>query len=874
MRTAALRTRGPGRRRAASGWGRALLGILVLVGASCRATDRLAPAPIPSEATDLVFAADDALRARPERVDEARAALERARSLAPDWIAPRRMLDEIARGELSGVDVLRAHRAELARDPLDAGVLYLAGRLEGPAGVRRFEAAVSAAPESSFAHHGLAYSAAGRGRLDDAVAEGRRALEHARDPWERTFFTTALARHLSAARRSEEALTLLDARAADPELRPSERAVLASSSVQIALGSEDRRLQSRAYERGLDVLRREPLCDADVEELVARMRASFTLDDPSKSRLSLALSALPGASRERLQAERLLEDSWTPLGLHAYERALARQGREAPTGSLVRAGRFAAGQFAEAVERWRRELPASVLDGAGVPRNEALARVVRAARRLAAESASTDVLRELGEALIAAGWFREARSVAVALSSTDLDGALSLENRGLSGVEALESLRRVMRRIDRAAADSSVRPRNDRNDRDDPRALRGATSVLASANPSSSTPALLSGADDAPVPRTLDALLDSFAATIAAADAFLGGETDPAVLRSRLRASPRLDYAGVAQVVHPGPVFSDEDQAAGRGVKGAAVGGVAEEFARIGRFVLCGELSGGGPDATVLPILSHEYRSGRYLGVPWHGTVVWCESADVRSRAGRQGASISAAALHEGFWVDVDSVREELAAWNVLRKRFEGGARERLDALLSSPGLALEDPRSLSERVSITALLSESQRVRLAVLRDRAAGDEPLGRMTLEELLEVTAAHEAGHLCDRTRFLPVWDHKLACLGLLFECGFRPQRVAEELEYRAQLTCIAVADDPRIPLAQVLDSAEAGPGGVTPHAAGYARLLSDLLRVMVDETSPIPGLDTGHTYAHQLHRLAPEEIRKLALALAEKKGMVP
>jgi hypothetical protein len=267
----------------------------------------------------------------------------------------------------------------------------------------------------------------------------------------------------------------------------------------------------------------------------------------------------------------------------------------------------------------------------------------------------------------------------------------------------------------------------------------------------------------------------------------------------------------------------------------------------------------------------------------------------VKSRAGRRGAQISAAALHEGYWVDVDSVRDEWVGWSLLRRRFVPEGRDpdaqapdaeavaRIDAALRSGGLSLANAgdsarmdSAESERLATDALLGESQRVRLAVLRDRAAqGGSPgdvLGTMSIDELLDATCTHEEGHLCDRTRFLPVWDHKLACLGFLMDCFFSPVRVGEELEYRAQLTCIAEVADPRVPLAQVLDSVEAGPSGITPHSAGYARLLTDFLRVIDEDRAGYPELDRSETLAHQLHRLSPEEVRRAALALAKRKGL--
>ena len=54
--------------------------------------------------------------------------------------------------------------------------------------------------------------------------------------------------------------------------------------------------------------------------------------------------------------------------------------------------------------------------------------------------------------------------------------------------------------------------------------------------------------------------------------------------------------------------------------------------------------------------------------------------------------------------------------------------------------------------------------------------------MSLDELIEVTATHEEGHLLDRTRFLPLSKHWGAALLFLLESGFSPTRVAESLPY--------------------------------------------------------------------------------------------
>ena len=63
-------------------------------------------------------------------------------------------------------------------------------------------------------------------------------------------------------------------------------------------------------------------------------------------------------------------------------------------------------------------------------------------------------------------------------------------------------------------------------------------------------------------------------------------------------------------------------------------------------------------------------EEGAHLGVPYSGTVAWCEGTEVPSRPARRGARIVGAALHEGYWVDVQGVRRELERWRSLGARL------------------------------------------------------------------------------------------------------------------------------------------------------------------------------------------------------------
>ncbi len=777
--------------------------------------------------------------------ERARYELERAVRAAPDWVAPRRALDEILRGDLRALEALAAYRDVLASGNGDAATLYLAGRLEGREGAERFLRAARFDPSLAWAWHGIAVS----GATEEGIAPrsaALRALGLARDPFERTFFSASVARIDAAAGRNDDAVKRLTARADDPETAAGDRVALLVQAALVELGAPRLRVVEAGVERALTILRSEETTADETTRLVAALERAIPGPDPG--RVALALAARPSPERDRLRARILLEESPTPLALGLLERGSKSGGTAVPRGALLRAARFSTGDFQGAVERWLAELPEQVRDEKGAPRDPRLARVVDAARALGTLP-TTETLQSFCTALLEAGWFREARATAARLASTDLDRAVDLDSRALAGVASLSAMRRILTAID-AESRRESRPQLDRDPDGEP--LR-ATSTT---------------------PRTLDELLAAMAPLAAEFRSFSGGSADVDATRAEFVASPRHSYAGFASVVNPGPLLSAEDERDGLGPAGTEVAGLARFLAELGRFGIFGELSGDEPDGSVLPVLLVEERSGVHLGVAWHGTVAWCEGADVKSRAGRRGARIAGAALHEGYWIDVDEVRHELVTWESLDRRF-AASRERVRRALDVRGLEAEPGEDgRRARVSTSALLDESERVRLAVLVDRARDGEVLGSVTLDELVRVSAAHEEGHLCDRTRFLPLAKRWPRALVLALNQGFSPRAIQEELEYRAQLTALAVVPDPRIALAQVLDGVEGG-FDATPHAAGYARLLAEFLDVLDArvQAGDMPQIAPDRTLAHQLHVLGPEDVRVIALQLARKKRMV-
>jgi hypothetical protein len=133
-----------------------------------------------------------------------------------------------------------------------------------------------------------------------------------------------------------------------------------------------------------------------------------------------------------------------------------------------------------------------------------------------------------------------------------------------------------------------------------------------------------------------------------------------APLPRALADSPRLHFGPFAAVVHPGPFYSAADEGAGLGRAGEPVPGLAAELARLGLFGIFGQApGGGGPDGSLLRLVGGEALAGAHLGVPFAGWVAWCDGTELESRPGRAGASVSGAALHEGYWVDLERVRAD-----------------------------------------------------------------------------------------------------------------------------------------------------------------------------------------------------------------------
>jgi len=787
---------------------------LLLLGLSAQACRSLGLAPVVpvAEPVSRRFAA---VRAMPrESLEQREAALAAAREVAaadPGWVAPRRLVDDLMRQLLRGPEALAARRRELAEDPDDPAALYLVGRLEGREGREELERA-GRLGGSAWTEHGLAWAAFSSGEPERALRPGERALALARDPYERAFFTRALVRYREALGEDAEARALLF-EGLNEELAPLDRRELERRLIESFLSSREDALLRQGFRLGLERLR-----EGEASGLPGMFALLWSVRHRVGGGEDAILGALRGRSEpvaKRIRARMLLERGADAL-------ALAARGAPYPNTREWRRARMALGDAAGAVEDWLERLPAQVLDGEGRPRDRRLAQLVEASRG--------EDLGALAEALFECGWFEELSGLCDHLALEEPGLALDYRARAAVGRAALAQTRRVLDRLDAGEEVGLLVPGSGPGEQDEGSSGRGLEDLLHAMQPGFEEWEALAGEAIGPLVET-----------------------------------PRFSFGPFANILHPGPRFSAADERAGRGVEGERVAGLALALDSMGRFGVFGVAPGlGGPDGTILRRVALEPLDRRVLGVELQGTVAWCEGIDLPSRPARRGAGITGAALHEGYWIDLEGVREDVRAWRELEELWVSNPAP-LEAALAQLGPRRPAGESAAR---LGNPLGEGRRIRLAVLADRASEGRGVG---LEDLLEVTARHEEGHLLDRKRYLPITRHLLRGLALLFEGGFSAAGVARRLEYRAQLAALCLCEDPRLPLSDLVTGAESG-GDTTPHAAGYRNLLGDFLGELARDESALSQLDGERFLLYQLHRLPPEVVRGVALRLARRESV--
>jgi hypothetical protein len=311
--------------------------------------------------------------------------------------------------------------------------------------------------------------------------------------------------------------------------------------------------------------------------------------------------------------------------------------------------------------------------------------------------------------------------------------------------------------------------------------------------------------------------LDGFVALLDEAAAGLPGA--PA-----LAGLPRRDFGLFGALLEPGPLH----------------------VALPGALVVCGK-------ALTLPadIAWFERQAGGLRALPEGGT--YEEWHVRRPRIGgylaSRGAAITGAGLDPLVWINLDQLEREAR-----------GARQAPGEPPppAQPAAGHAERRSLAEPLDVARWLEQPSR------------DAPDGRH-FERLLEAVSIHERQHIADFRAFTSAGA--AGRLALLLQGGLLPGPVRAEVERRAQLRALREAEDPRLPLAHAASYLPVeGDAHADPHAAGYAALMAEFVRRLdaADWPGGRPprelGLDPGRVLLQQLHRLEPDVIRAIALAM--------
>ena len=773
-----------------------------------------------------------------------------------EWIAPQRLRDDLAREDLRGPQAWLARSSEYDATG-GAREAYLLGRLEsGERSRDLLERAHKLDPNLAWVRHGYAWTQTRTGQPERGVALELQAIELAASLAETIYFERAAAIGEVAAGKRVQAERRLLSLSKHPDLLPAERAELKAwvfgsqlRNMSITVGdlvAGGNEASGTAYIRALALLRDGSGLVGPALEQLARdiVSASFV----GRSRAE-RLRAVIGELEVREDAPELAQQLRQELRLRELGAVIDSLGSGSGplTGEQAQAAiALVGGDVQPWLSTWWQGLPAflqaayrstylgqstavsEVPVGADREASDRLGRgefnlplpltkLILEAKTL--ERSSQTSRAHAAHALVDAGWFAEAEALLLMQDSDDASTA-ELRTRALRSRSFLSELRYLS---DKAIAEDSEM-------------------------------------DLADVLVQVDEL--------ARIHGLVGDEDLP------LTDSPRLTYGPIAEVVHPGPLYLGTGPRPTGTADGAGVPGLAKLLAGLGRMGIFGAQFGN-PDVVVRPILGWQWIEGDHLGAPFEGTVFWCQGVDIPSRFERLGAGIAGAALHEGYWIDIEAVRTNWQGWQVLRERFYREQTETRGAMVyplePAPQCA---PHERGQRVP---LLGEAQRLAIRMFADRA--EDPVD---LDEFLAAVSVHEEGHLCDRQRFVPLGDHLFEALRFLAECNFSPFGVMKRLEYRAQLVALCETKDPRLVLFDILSQVEQlearlGNDGVTPHASAYRDLLGDLLALVDTQLDQNPGqiqsLAPNRYLRWQLHQIDPEQLRWASLRLADEQGLV-
>ncbi len=851
---------------------RALCLFVALAGVSCtlfRSPARGLEAP-PVEAQVLFERARTELGAGTgaARTNAAREQLERALEVAPAWIAPRRTLDDLARGDLGGSDALEVHRQQLVERQSSAEQLYLAGRLEGAAGARRLAMAAAVDPRLAWPHHGVGVDRELTGGAAAALPAAERAFARAAGLYELSLFAQRFADlqavvgdERGAAATLERAWERAQALAgcgfgseAELDLNTAPSALgLRFALARAALAVRgDAVHQNRGVERVLELLRHAGGPLRDLVDLARDLPREPLGRSAAWMRHALAEAV---AERADLQLAHDEPGHFALVSLGGAARAAAPETWATNSSVEQRRIEFERGAFAAAIAGWLERLPDAARGAGGLPIDPDLARLATLAAGLS-ESPTGPELLSLASGVARAGWIPETLAVTRAAGERELDPAQRTELAQIARYASTwDSL---LAEIDLAIG-----------------ALQsGAPSLLIS--PLEEERAALASR-----PTDLQELFERVERAVEAhrpgLEAWEGAAPCPEV--GTISASPLQPFGPFATIAVPGPLFHDREAELELGRAGEFVPGLAQLLSGVQRVGMFGKATGRPLDGTVLRLLHAGEVAGEHLGIAFAGSLLLCEGTDADGSLARLGGGVSGAALHEGYWIDIEAERRRLARIEALHAGFEELVAPELERRLDWRGPAV-DPAAPGEaalrlaRAALRPALDGGDRVRLVLWNERRATGA--GPLTLDDLLEVVFVHEEGHLTDRTRLLPLGENLGGVLGVALDARLSPARLEEELEYRAELVALAAVSEPRMALAEILDAARVDERRRGVHGLAYTRLLADVLSELdaslAADPERFPELNGQRYLQHQLHRLSGETVRALAEQLARKRGM--
>ncbi len=201
-------------------------------------------------------------------------------------------------------------------------------------------------------------------------------------------------------------------------------------------------------------------------------------------------------------------------------------------------------------------------------------------------------------------------------------------------------------------------------------------------------------------------------------------------------------------------------------------------------------------------------------------------------------------ALHE--WQELtDPERRAKAQARMAEETSRDGQRAAKDPYAYLPGLALRLRRQGSQRI-----LDELAAKGMSSAALRAAFVGAVDRAVIESSI---FAHEGRHAIDA-------EFETHFFGIFLGGEFRSSAA---LEYRAKLSEIAFAPEPRLAFGGILNE---NIGGSTPHGQANLKLMKGLVSWMDAHRAEIGGLDSKNPLLPQLDKLTDDQLRAAARSL--------